>query len=128
LITNDIVTPKALTISLYSIPTVVCGHSVLISDISAIIDKIRTASPISKIYVISILPVRDTFSCALIERYNNQIESLCNSKNVKFISVYNLFKTSGGINETYYQADGVHLNQAGYQVYADAIRSHVLSG
>ena len=103
-------------------------EGLLISDISTIIDKIKTASPITKIYVVSILPVRDTLSCSLIERYNPQIESLCNSKNVKFISVYNLFKTSTGINETYYQADGIHLNQAGYQVYADAIRSYVLSG
>jgi lysophospholipase L1-like esterase len=100
---------------------------VLINDISAIIDKIKTASPSIKIYIISILPVRDTFACTLIERYNDQIQSLCNSKNVKFISVYNLFKTSTGINETYYQADGIHLTPAGYHVLADAIRSHVLS-
>ncbi len=71
--------------------------------------------------------MRDTFICTLIERYNDQIESLCNSKNVTFISVYNLFKTSNGINETYYQADGLHLTPAGYQVYADAIRGYVLS-
>jgi len=99
----------------------------LIDDISAIIVKIKTASPATKIYVISILPVRDTFSCTLIERYNNQIESLCNSRNVNFIFVYNLFKTSTGINETYYQADGIHLTAAGYKVLADAIRSFVLS-
>jgi lysophospholipase L1-like esterase len=99
----------------------------LISDLSAIIDKIKAASPTTKIYIISILPVRDSFSCALIERYNSQIESLCNSKNVKFIYIYNLFKTSTGINEAYYQADGLHLTAAGYRVYADAIRSYVLS-
>ena len=99
----------------------------LISSISTIIDKIKTASPATKIYVISILPTRDTFICSLIERYNDQIESLCRSKNVTFISVYRLFKTSNGINETYYQTDGIHLTPAGYQVYADAIRGNVLS-
>ena len=98
----------------------------LVDDIAAIINKLRTASPATMIYIMSMLPVRDTFYCTLIERYNDQIESLCNSKNVKFISVYNLFKTSNGINETYYQADGLHLTPAGYQVLAAAIRSNVL--
>lgn len=98
----------------------------LIDDIAAIINKIRAVSPATKIYVISILPVRDTFFCTLIERYNNQIESLCNSRNVNFISVYGLFKSSSGeINETYYQADGIHLTPAGYHVLANAIRSYV---
>jgi lysophospholipase L1-like esterase len=99
----------------------------LIDDIAAIINKIRAASPATKIYFISMLPVRDNFSCTLIERYNPQIESLCNSRNVTFISVYSLFKTSTGINETYYQADGIHLTAEGYQMLANAIRSYVLS-
>jgi len=102
-------------------------EGVLVNNISTIIDKIRTASPATKIYIMSMLPVKDTFSCALIEIYNNQIESLCHSKNVTFISVYSLFKTSTGINEAYYQADSLHLNADGYQVLANAIRSYVLS-
>lgn len=98
----------------------------LIGDISTIIDKIRTASPATKIYVISMLPVRDDFARSLIEIYNGQIESLCRSKNVTFISVYNLFKAGNSINENYYEADGLHLVPAGYQVYANAIRFYVL--
>jgi lysophospholipase L1-like esterase len=102
-------------------------EGVLISDISSIIDKIKTASPTTKIYFMSILPIRDTFSCTLVEMYNPQIESKCNSRGVTFISIYSLFKTSSGINETYYLTDGIHLTDAGYQVYANAIRSYVFS-
>ena len=70
----------------------------------------------------------DNFSNTLIESFNNQIQSLCDMRGVKFISVYGLFKSSSTIiNLNYYLADGIHLNEAGYQVYADAIRSDVLS-
>ncbi len=100
----------------------------LISNISAIIDKIRTVSPSTRIHIISLLPVKDTFACTLIERYNEQIVSLCHSKNVKYIFIYNLFKTSGGINETYYQTDGLHLTPEGYRLFAEALLSYVLSG
>jgi lysophospholipase L1-like esterase len=103
-------------------------EGVLVGDICTIIDKIRTVSPATRIFILSILPVKDNFSCTLIESYNNQIYSYCSVKNVKFISVYGLFKSSSTIiNLKYYLGDGVHLNDAGYQVYVDAIRSDVLS-
>jgi lysophospholipase L1-like esterase len=103
-------------------------EGVLVGDISTIIDKIRTASPTTHIYILSILPVRDNFSDALIENYNNQIFSLCNGKNVKFVSLYNLFKSSATIiTLNYYLPDGIHLTEAGYQVLANAIRGYVLS-
>lgn len=103
-------------------------EGVLVGDISTIIDKIRRASPTTNIIILSILPVKDNFSNALIENYNNQIYSLCSGKSVKFKSVYSLFKSSSTIiNLKYFLGDGIHLNDAGYQLYADTIRSDVLS-
>jgi len=103
-------------------------ESLLLGDVAIIFDKIRVATPTTKVYFISIIPINDNFSNSLIERYNDQIQSLCSTKNVKFISVYSLFKSlTTIINLNYYQADGIHLNELGYQVYADAIRSYVLS-
>jgi lysophospholipase L1-like esterase len=100
----------------------------VVSDLDLIIAKIKVVSPTTKIYIISILPIKSDFSNTLIENLNKQIQSLCDSRGVKFISLYGLFKSSSTIiNLNYYQADGLHLNEAGYQVYADAIRSYVLS-
>jgi len=102
-------------------------EGVLVSDISTIIDRIRIDSPKTQIFILSMIPVKDDFARALIEVYNNQIYSLCNGKNVKFINVYGLFINANKINLNYYLSDGVHLNDAGYQVLANAIRSYVLS-
>ncbi len=103
-------------------------EGVLVDNISTIIDIIRRTSPKTQIFIISMLPVKNDFSNALIESYNNQIQSLCNGKNVKFISIYGLFKDSKTIIKlNYYLSDGIHLNDAGYRVFADAIRGYVLS-
>jgi hypothetical protein len=65
----------------------------VVSDLDLIIAKIRAASPATTIFIISILPIKDNFSNTLIESLNNQIQSLCTQRGVKFISVYNLFKS-----------------------------------
>jgi lysophospholipase L1-like esterase len=103
-------------------------EGVLLGDISTIIDRIRETSKGTKIYIHSILPVKENAANVLIEYYNNQIQSLCAAKDVKFLSVYGLFKSSStAINLNYYIADGIHLTDAGYKAWANAIKEHVLS-
>jgi lysophospholipase L1-like esterase len=103
-------------------------EGILVDDISSIINRIRAASPKTQIFIHSILPVNNNFSNTLIERYNDQIQTLCSNRNVKFISLYGLFKDSKTIiKSNYYLPDGIHLAEAGYQVWANAIRGYVFS-
>jgi hypothetical protein len=103
-------------------------ESVLVGDMATIIEKVRKASPGTQIFIMSILPVKNNFSNTLIESYNNQIQSLCTAKNVKFIYLYSLFKNSATlINSNYYLSDGIHLTEAGYQVFFNAIKGYILS-
>lgn len=103
-------------------------ESILVGDIATIIEKIRRASPETQIFIMSILPVKNNFSNTLIESYNNQIQSLCNAKNVRYIYLYNLFKSSTAIIKSdYYLSDGIHLTEAGYQVFFNAIKGYVLT-
>jgi lysophospholipase L1-like esterase len=102
-------------------------ETIILNDISIIIDKIRTASPGTAIFIHSTLPCKYDFSNSLSEWYNSQIQSLCERKGVKFINIYNLFKDSKSINLKYFQGDGIHLNDAGYQLWANNIKPLVLS-
>jgi hypothetical protein len=103
-------------------------EGIVMDEIATIIDKIRTASPATAIFIHSILPCKSDFSNSLAEWLNVQIQSLCDRKGVRYISVYNLFKNSKTIiNLNYYQGDGIHLNDAGYQAWANSIRPLVLS-
>lgn len=102
-------------------------EGVLINDLSTIIEKIRAASPKTQLIILSMLPVKDNFSRSLVEVYNNQIQSLCSVRNVKFINLYNLFMNSGNVNLTYYRSDGIHPNDAGYQALGNALKGYILS-
>ncbi|HMK65439.1 MAG TPA: GDSL-type esterase/lipase family protein, partial [Thermodesulfobacteriota bacterium] len=103
-------------------------ESVIVNDIAAIINRIRVVSPGTVIFFHSILPCKYDFTNSLAEAYNPQIQALCNQQGVTFINIYSLFKNSKTtINLNYYQADGIHLNDAGYQLWANTIKPLVVS-
>jgi hypothetical protein len=103
-------------------------ESIVMNDISVIIAKIRNASPKTVIFLHSILPMKSDFSNSLSEWLNVQIQSLCAREGVKFINTYHLFKDSKTIiNLKYFQSDGIHLNDAGYQLWANTIRPLVFT-
>jgi lysophospholipase L1-like esterase len=92
-------------------------------DVDMIIAKIRRVSPETKIFFHSILPVKFDAMNGTIERTNDQIQAVCSSRGVRFISIYNLFRNpTTSINTKYYTADGIHLNDAGYLAWAEIIR------
>jgi lysophospholipase L1-like esterase len=89
----------------------------VVGDISMIIEKIKTLSPKTTIYLQSILPIiGNNYE---IERINSQLPAICNG--VVWINLYPLF--SG--HPEYYDSTGVHLTEIGYQVWRDAIRIYL---
>ena len=100
----------------------------VMDNISLIIDKIHNVSPTTLIFIESILPVQWADKCAIIESLNIQIQSICSAKKITFIPLYSLFKdNSTVINWAYYQSDGYHLTEAGYQVWETAIGGYIFS-
>jgi hypothetical protein len=103
-------------------------ENLVAGDVDMIIAEIRRTSPSTKIFFHSILPIKTDAINGTIERVNDQVQAVCNGRGVRFISTYNLFKSSTTvINLKYYTADGIHLNEAGYKVWADFIKGDVLS-
>jgi hypothetical protein len=97
-------------------------------DVDMIIARIRLVSPDTQIFFHSILPVKFEAMNGTIERTNDQIQSVCNGRGVRFILIYNLFRNSStAINTKYYSTDGIHLNEAGYQLWANTIRPLIFS-
>ena len=94
------------------------------ADVDMIIARIRLVSPDTQIFFHSILPVKFEAMNGTIEVCNNQIQAVCNMRGVRFISIYGLFKSpTTVINAKYYTQDGIHLNDAGYRVWAEAIKN-----
>lgn len=77
------------------------------------IDIIKTKSPLTQIYVQSVLPTdRDTLNNKIMS-YNKKAESICLNEGVTFINLYPVFLRGNKIDSdlTY---DGTHLTDAGY--------------
>ncbi|WP_053827261.1 GDSL-type esterase/lipase family protein [Lascolabacillus massiliensis] len=106
----------------------------IVSGTEKIIDRIKSDSPNSLIYIQSILPVNDSFGMfsrhtkhkEIIKSLNNKLESLANSKKVKFIDLYSHFVTPGTNNlNPEYTNDGLHLMGEGYIKWIEIIKPYI---
>ena len=97
-----------------------------IKNYDKILSSIQGKTPSTLIYVQSVLPSDFEGRTILeIENLNNQLMILCRKHNVIFINLYPLFKDGQGIRKTL-TVDGLHLNDNGYKIWANAIKYYVL--
>ena len=95
-----------------------------------LLKEIRQEVPKTQIYVLSVLPISSkqeiTLLChnTAIEKFNERIEKLSKSYDAKYINLFQLFSENGKINPDL-TVDGIHINEKGYSVWADAIKEYV---
>lgn len=98
----------------------------ILENLKQIISIARKESPLTKIYVHSLLPTTDEYTIYndVIRKYNSQLEPYCASNGIDYIGLYNLFENKGRLNGalTY---DGIHLNDKGYAIWVNAIKGHI---
>lgn len=87
-----------------------------------LIAKIRLESPVTKLYVQSVLPA-DTKKNEIVE-LNKLLKSYCDLKSISFIDLYPYFQHNGFLKDslTY---DKLHLNGKGYMIWKEAIERYV---
>lgn len=96
--------------------------SIIISNLIKIIERIRIASPRTRIVVQSILPTNDAFTefkrhqgkDAHIRAVNKALESYCTANRISWVDLYTRFLDATGKLDKRYTNDGLHLNGAGY--------------
>ena len=102
-------------------------------NIKEIIRQVKEKSPETVIYIQSILPINNTFGRykkliskeKQIEELNKQLFKLCKKEKVKFINLYPDFLQTKRLLDPKYTTDGLHLNEAGYEVWVNKIRKSV---
>ena len=106
----------------------------IVRNVARLIDRFRTESKWTKIYVQSILPVngvdfskyRNHYEHAhLIVPTNKRLEALCDEKGVQYLDVWGALADYEGKLDKRYTNDGLHLMGPGYLVWRDAIKIHV---
>ncbi len=96
-----------------------------------IITQLQKLCPLSKIYVQSNLPttniggneIANDYVVSLVRDLNAFLELMCTEKNVTFINLYPLYELNGRELNPLYTYDGLHLNDEGYVVWANQVRS-----
>lgn len=99
-----------------------------------IIDKIKSDSPNTSIYIQSILPVNESFGMFnghtqhknIIKPLNERLECLADKKSVRFVDLYSHFIRPGTHSlDTKYTNDGLHLMGEGYLKWIELIKPYI---
>lgn len=107
------------------------NNDYLCSNFEKIVQQLKIESPETIIYIQSILPVNNDFGRykklinkeKQIVQLNKRLKYLCKSEKIHYINLYPLFLQEKRILNREYTTDGLHLNEAGYQIWANAIRN-----
>ena len=106
----------------------------LCKNFERITQRIQNDSPETIIYIQSLLPVNNAFGRykklinkeKQIEQLNKQLKSFCKRENIQFVNLYPLFLQKKRTLNPAYTTDGLHLNEAGYQVWVKAIKNLIM--
>lgn len=109
------------------------NNDYLCKNFEKIVQRIKIESPGTIVYIQSLLPVNNAFGRykKLIHKekqiitLNKVLKKLCKRKNIQYVNLYPLFLQEKRTLNTRFTTDGLHLNEAGYQVWVNAIRSLV---
>lgn len=106
---------------------------IIVKNISTIIKNIKVKSPMTKIYIHSILPTNDNVKSEYPDAYNkNDIVSLVNTQvkklsikyNIIYIDINKIFRDkSGKLDMKYADSDGLHLNDFAYKAWIELLKS-----
>jgi lysophospholipase L1-like esterase len=104
--------------------------TVIINNYKKIIHTIKTASPKTKIYFQTLLPVNNEFT-QFKNHYNKDehilfvnaaLKDLAAKEKIYLVDLYPHFLNKDNKLEKTYTIDGLHLNAAGYRVWADILK------
>lgn len=101
------------------------ADSSIVDNIKAIIQRIQKESPVTKIFVQSILPTNNRFidfkrhqdKQAHIVAVNNKLKELAAQNRLVYIDLYNKMLDGESKLDIRYTNDGLHLTAAGYMVW-----------
>lgn len=105
------------------------------ADIRRIVERFREESPVTKIFIQSILPVNGDDTKAKPKKHwnkgpeivatNRLLEALCEEKEIVYLDVYSVLVDEKGMLDKRYTNDGLHLMGEGYAAWKEAIAKYV---
>lgn len=103
----------------------------IMTGIKAVVYQVEAGSPSTQIFIQSLLPINNDdnrYKRMLgkekqIESLNKDLEKFCKEENIVFINLYPSFLVSKRKLDSKYTVDGIHLNEDGYAIWTEKIRT-----
>ncbi|MHB8852552.1 MAG: GDSL-type esterase/lipase family protein [Ignavibacteriaceae bacterium] len=102
----------------------------IIGNYERIVDKIKAHSPLTGIYIHSVLPTNDIYykgnaTNDKIKTLNERLQIVANKYRLTYIDVFSKFLDNNGRLDERYSNDGVHLLGKGYLVWKTTIEKYI---
>jgi lysophospholipase L1-like esterase len=105
--------------------------AVIADNIRKIIERVRSGSPSTKLYIHSILPVNPTINKfpqhydknQHVKNANSLIQRMVMESNATFVDINKIFADEKGLLRPEYTPDGLHLNAQGYTLWVEYLKS-----
>jgi lysophospholipase L1-like esterase len=94
------------------------GTTDLAETMQAIISRIQQNYPASIIMINSLVPFQIPHLQKTVRRVNTDLHSIAETTGATYLDLYQRFEESG---KTLFEYDGVHLNNSGYQLWAELL-------
>tara|TARA_B110000902_G_scaffold145604_1_gene167913 strand:- start:1304 stop:2035 length:732 start_codon:yes stop_codon:yes gene_type:complete len=92
-------------------------------NILKIVDEINSKSPITQIFVQTVLPTTTENLIPIIKELNTLLENSAVGKPFDFINLQQRFVLLDGKMNMDFSSDGVHLNEKGYKIWSEIIKN-----
>lgn len=95
----------------------------IIKNYQGIIRYIKSTSPNTGIYALSVFPVSMQYGWAndTIRSFNTTLQGLCDYEGINYLDIFSGLENHGLLDSAY-TADGIHLNRKGYNVWIERVR------
>ncbi len=102
-------------------------------DMATLLDRIHALSPNTKIYLQSLLPIRQQYDRyhgldgkeGQIRELNERYKALAAERNIPFIDLYSLMADEEGNLKAELTNDGLHLEGPAYMIWREAILPYI---
>ncbi len=91
--------------------------------VGAVVKLLKAKAPQAKILLLGVLPRQNEFFCGRIKKLNELIKAEDDGRTVRFLDMGPAFeKNFGQVKPELFIADQLHLNEAGYRVWAQTMQ------
>ena len=99
-----------------------------------LIDAIRSAQPLTQIYIQSLLPVSanrdgssEIYTNARIDAYNAKLQALAAAKQVYYLDVASAYRDGAGALPSDYTSDGINLDSDAFGPWYNYLKTHTVT-